>query len=192
MNSFSQRITKLESVKLYNDTNRERRILHSDACLLMLDIEDYCRKNGINLTPLGDRKDSVVDNHAQDGSDVDSSPVKGTKNATTATSVAGANTAKSNDDEQSLALSLLARCQAVIDRVPLCYVNRKRNFLDLIDEISRIVGVWLCLVTVAIFLAIPSALISPIDWFLCSKGLIQNHQRCKLNECYTILTSCHV
>ena len=62
------------------------------------------------------------------------------------------------------------------ESIKLGFVKRSSNFLlkliDNIDQIVRVVGVWLILATGSVILAIPCIVLTPIDFLLVSCGLM--------------------
>jgi len=54
----------------------------------------------------------------------------------------------------------------------LDFVKRKWNFYDIFDEIIRLIGVWMCLVTFASILSLPLIIFKYVDYFLVDHKFI--------------------
>mmetsp|Transcript_27841 Transcript_27841/g.26672 ORF Transcript_27841/g.26672 Transcript_27841/m.26672 type:complete len:424 (+) Transcript_27841:111-1382(+) len=76
----------------------------------------------------------------------------------------------------------LAFLNGVSEEMKLSFVSRPCSsilvfILDKIDELTRFLGVWSCIVVSAVFLAIPCILIKPLDYFLLYRGIITPFQQ---------------
>ena len=61
---------------------------------------------------------------------------------------------------------IISELNALACSLELGYVKRDRHFYDIIDDIFRLIGVWMCLVTSAIIFALPMIILKNIDSLL--------------------------
>ena len=74
-----------------------------------------------------------------------------------------------NDDSLS---SLYYEIDKLSSSLDLRFVKRDCHWYDIIDEVIRCIGVWLCLITFATTLALPMIIYRNIDILLVRKGII--------------------
>jgi hypothetical protein len=75
----------------------------------------------------------------------------------------------------------LSDLKVIADSMDLSFVKCGGSLLsyllEKLDELVRFLGVWSCIVVSAIFIAVPSILVRPLDYFLLNHGFITPYQQ---------------
>ena len=160
--SWQKRLSKLRercAVDSIHSENFEKRVLYSEVELLRMEIEETAVVGGISA--------GAADNSLP--------PLRKDTCDVSAGCGGGHNVASSSKGQLSMAVlreEALRELEQLGESLRLGFVRRRRQWWDKLDEISRLVGVWLCLVIFAVFFSPLGLILRPIDLALVSMRLL--------------------